>query len=149
MKSFGKKKQCSHCRKIKTVTKFYKNRTTVDGLEYGCKECSGRMNKLWRIANRPIVRKIKSKWNKANKKKVSNYHKNWRKRNRKLNNYHHLARKKLHYAIKLGKIKRKPCSVCGNPKSHGHHKNYDKPLEVIWLCAIHHQLVHTGKLDII
>lgn len=45
-------------------------------------------------------------------------------------------------AIKSGKIIRKPCVVCGETKTHGHHKDYEKPLKVMWLCALHHRAIH-------
>jgi len=46
-------------------------------------------------------------------------------------------------AVKRGKLIRKPCEVCGDPKVHGHHhKGYDKPLDVKWLCVKHHQAIH-------
>lgn len=48
------------------------------------------------------------------------------------------AQGKLAYAIKTGKIKKGRCEVCGIKKVHAHHKDYDKPLDVIWLCPIHH-----------
>lgn len=46
-------------------------------------------------------------------------------------------------AVNLGKLKRMPCEVCGDPKSHGHHEDYSKPLDVQWLCSKHHRAVHT------
>jgi hypothetical protein len=52
------------------------------------------------------------------------------------------ARIQLSLAIKQGKIKRQPCIVCGNKNSHGHHEDYSKPLEVIWLCRKHHEELH-------
>lgn len=45
-------------------------------------------------------------------------------------------------AIKRGELVRKPCRVCGNPRSHGHHTNYARPLSVRWLCAEHHKAAH-------
>ena len=42
-------------------------------------------------------------------------------------------------AIKNGVIKRMPCVICGATKTHGHHEDYNKPLEVIWLCPKHHK----------
>jgi hypothetical protein len=52
------------------------------------------------------------------------------------------ARRKLRWAVDSGKLVRLPCLVCGNPKSEGHHEDYNKPLEVVWLCRIHHEEVH-------
>lgn len=46
-------------------------------------------------------------------------------------------------ALRDGKLKRGPCSICGTTKSvHGHHKDYSKPLDVVWLCAKCHQRIH-------
>ena len=42
------------------------------------------------------------------------------------------------YAVKIGRIQKQPCSVCGALKAEGHHPDYFKPLEVIWLCRVHH-----------
>jgi hypothetical protein len=51
----------------------------------------------------------------------------------------------LNIAVRSGKILRKPCSVCNDPNSHGHHEDYEKPLDVLWLCPIHHKEAHTKK----
>jgi len=52
------------------------------------------------------------------------------------------AQGKLQYAVRTGNIKRKPCQVCGELKVEGHHPDYDKPLDVIWLCRKHHIAAH-------
>ena len=52
------------------------------------------------------------------------------------------ARMKLRYAVSVGKIQKKPCIKCGNEKSQAHHKDYNKPLDVIWVCALHHSELH-------
>ena len=52
------------------------------------------------------------------------------------------ARRKNNWAIESGKITRQPCQVCGEPKSHGHHPDYSKPFEVVWLCPKHHGEQH-------
>ena len=46
-------------------------------------------------------------------------------------------------AVVKGKLKKLSCAICklvGN--SHGHHSDYSKPLEVIWLCPLHHKQIH-------
>jgi hypothetical protein len=40
-----------------------------------------------------------------------------------------------------GKIARWPCQVCGTEPAEMHHDDYDKPLEIRWLCR-HHHLEH-------
>jgi len=43
--------------------------------------------------------------------------------------------------LKRGKIVRQGCVVCGD-KTEMHHADYDRPLEVIWLCRPHHLALH-------
>jgi len=45
-------------------------------------------------------------------------------------------------AIRSGKLKKQPCEICGERKVHAHHKDYSKPLEINWLCPIHHRMAH-------
>ena len=51
------------------------------------------------------------------------------------------ARKIVQNAIRRGRLVRLPCVVCGK-KAQGHHPDYSRPLEVVWLCPTHHQQTH-------
>lgn len=57
------------------------------------------------------------------------------------------ARSKVGYAIRTGKLVRPAhCEACRKvckPHAH-HHKGYDKPLDVQWLCRACHMQVHWG-----
>lgn len=52
------------------------------------------------------------------------------------------ARSYLHVYIKRGKIEKQHCKVCNDLNAEPHHYDYSKPLEVIWLCRIHHLELH-------
>mgnify|MGYP001608542312 CR=1 FL=1 len=52
------------------------------------------------------------------------------------------AQNKVRSAVKAGKLQKLPCEVCGAIKTHGHHDDYSKPLEVRWLCQKHHFELH-------
>jgi len=41
-------------------------------------------------------------------------------------------------ALRDGRLISNPCEVCGTAKSQGHHEDYSKPLDVVWLCTRHH-----------
>jgi len=45
-------------------------------------------------------------------------------------------------AVRHGTLERKPCEVCGQLRTEGHHPDYSKPLEVRWLCPDHHRAEH-------
>ena len=51
------------------------------------------------------------------------------------------ARGAVSNAIRDGRLSKQPCRVCGDD-AHAHHKDYDKPLEVEWLCHKHHMEEH-------
>ncbi len=51
------------------------------------------------------------------------------------------ARSKLRRALLAGVVKREPCTKCGL-KAEAHHPDYSKPLDVVWLCKIHHKIEH-------
>lgn len=49
---------------------------------------------------------------------------------------------KVYY--KRGKIIKTPCIDCGSLETEKHHEDYDKPIDVIWLCRNCHSLRHKG-----
>ena len=52
------------------------------------------------------------------------------------------AREKVASAIRSGLLKQEPCAICGSPNTQAHHEDYNKPLDVIWLCPKHHREAH-------
>ena len=49
-------------------------------------------------------------------------------------------------AIEMGKLVRQPCEVCEMEPADAHHDDYLKPLDIRWLCRLHHRRQHPGKL---
>jgi hypothetical protein len=59
-----------------------------------------------------------------------------------------LAHAKVGKAIRQGRLTREPCEVCGASFAEAHHDDYDKPLQVRWLCPEHHRAHHAiEKVD--
>ena len=52
------------------------------------------------------------------------------------------ARTQVYGALRNGTLIKLPCKVCDSPRSHAHHQDYNKPLDVEWLCAKCHGMEH-------
>jgi hypothetical protein len=51
------------------------------------------------------------------------------------------ARNAVSNALRDMKITRQPCFMCGQD-AEAHHADYDRPLDVVWLCDSHHKETH-------
>ncbi len=96
-------------------------------------------NRKYREANRERLRLYARKFRKEgratrNLKKQREAILEWEKKNPEKRKAHRL----VYNAIRNGTLKRKPCKVCKSKAVQAHHEDYSKPLEVIWLCRVHH-----------
>ena len=138
------KQHCVKCLEEKDTSEFYKNSINKSGYDGKCKQCKRDYAKWYREnvqdknKNRDYQRGWQSSYRKENLHKVYANTKRWIDKNREKQQ----ASNMINQGIKMGRIKRQPCEVCGELKSHGHHNDYTKPLEVIWLCALHHKEIH-------
>ena len=136
-------KTCFHCNTIKPLCEFYKHNGMKDGHLNKCKQCTkGHVSKNYKKNINHYKeyelhrKKLPQRFDQRKK-----YCNNWRKNNPEK----YKAQTNLNNAVKYGRITKKPCQVCGDKKSHGHHEDYSKPLDVIWLCAQHHRDLHSKK----
>ncbi len=121
-----------------------------------CCRCKG-TNGPFRLVGRKYVRKdgtlycqylcrsCNTKWHREDRKKRgTEYTREIYKKTYLKNKEKWIARAKTNYAVKTGKlIKPTKCEVCELKKPlQGHHPDYSKPLEVMWLCTGCHADVH-------
>jgi len=55
------------------------------------------------------------------------------------------AREQVRNAVRSGRLKPGPCRVCGAQETQAHHEDYAKPLEVEWLCPLHHHAADKAR----
>lgn len=110
-----------------------------------CKECHKAAVRL-RARTNPYVQeydraRAKLPHRLANNSRIS---KRWRQENP--DGYR--AHTAVNNAVRDGRLLKEPCKICGTMKNlHAHHHDYKKPLEVEWLCALHHHRHHGDNGD--
>lgn len=122
-------KKCIRCKSIKEEVEFNKNKQNLDGLSSWCRVC--RHDRY--IETKDRVLEQGKEWFDNNKEKANARSRNWRSRNKEKIR----AEWKVKEAIRQKKLIRpEACSICDsvNKNIQGHHPDYSKPLEVIWVC---------------
>lgn len=142
-------KTCFKCGVKKPLFDFYKHKEMGDGHLNKCKPCTkkdayehrhgkGRDRVLESDRARSknperieLRNKINQRWKSENPLRRS-------------------ANIALGQAIKSGKVLKWPCCAvpeCNKKDLEGHHPDYSKPLDVVWLCVAHHRQTHSLILE--
>ncbi len=100
----------------------------------------------YRRANRARIKATKRLYNKEHSEEIRRNNKLYRQHNRGKTKCHRIMWK----AIRAGELTIGPCAhkrlgECGR-RIQAHHDDYDKPLDVTWLCIPHHQQYHRSDL---
>lgn len=119
-------KFCPICEQSKPVSEFNRNRTRKDGLQHACRPCQNqrRAEDERRNPRAPLRGKRRS--------------------------IEAIASEKVRRAVRDGRlVKPDACENCGATGTllHGHHDDYSKPLDVIWLCPTCHADRHADRRD--
>ena len=131
---------CRICGASKPVGEFYSGQVRSCGLVGECKSCTKRRVRL-RTQTNPKVQAYDRARAKLPKRSQQSARiaKAWR----EANPDGYKAHTAVGSAIRDGRLKKKPCEVCGSMTNlHAHHDDYAKPLDVRWLCAKHHHRMH-------
>jgi hypothetical protein len=136
-------KICSRCKLRLPIDEFYKDKSKPSGIAYRCKRCEAYLKREQRIRNKDTFKKKDRLYYKEHKKELLKKRKIWAEKNRQKITAHNLVRKALYH----GELKRVDiCEICFKSKSSlAHHDNYNKPLDVKWVCALCHMRLHHGK----
>jgi len=148
-------KICKDCGTEKEGTEYY-------GKQNECKDCTKARVKAYRLnnldkvkeydRNRPNAKERNEKFKLAQndrmqdpdyRERINKQRKDWADRN--------LVKRSAHIicgnAIRDKRLIKKPCEVCGKIKADAHHDDYEKPLEVRWLCRKHHAEHHKTERE--
>lgn len=108
-----------------------------------------------RYASKEEYNQYFREYREKNRERVRAYNREYNRDYRKIHgymnelNYKHRyphkekARRILQQAVRDGTVVRGNCRDCSSVEMiQGHHEDYTKPLEVIWLCPLHHKAIH-------
>lgn len=136
------RKKCFKCGKTKDLKEFYVHKGMGDGHLGKCKECAKKDVLEHRLLHINRIRAYDRERGKLphRKKLAAKIHQKYKEKYP----LRCTANWMLTNAVRDGRIEKpKKCSDCGmETKIHGHHEDYYKPLEVIWLCQICHKKRH-------
>ena len=139
------KKTCFKCGQEKEITEFYRHPGMADGHLNKCKACARHDTRENRRANVDYYRAydVTRAKEPGRKEKAGEVVARWRGQDKRRMRAHNMVRR----AVGAGKLEPKPCERCGREDNiHAHHDDYSKPLDVSWLCPVHHRERH-AELD--
>ena len=138
--------KCRSCGERLPLSSFHKKASEKNGHRKECRVCGNAKRREYRIKNIDAERvrerkKNETKPTRIKRKQASQFRSKYLHQNN--------ATKKLRYAVKKGKIQKpSTCSSCGaSGDLDGHHEDYRKCFEVVWLCKTCHGRRHTEIND--
>ena len=150
-------KTCRGCGIIKPLSDYHNHPGARDGHINKCKQCVREAKNL-RLTIRHIdpnwsdrfraearVRTKKHRLDNRNTERWKTSRSQYAKEYGAANKYKCRARRAVLAAIKKGTLEKQPCRICGNPQSQAHHPDYSRPLDIVWLCPLHHGEAHFNE----
>lgn len=133
-------KTCFKCGEEKPLSDFYSHPKMGDKHLGKCKACA----KIDVVTNRALNLEYYQRYDRERKNQPHRLaqrrynSKQYYKRHPTKARANHTLRR----AVKSGRVIKRPCEICGSPNADAHHDNYSKPLDVKWLCPLHHHAAH-------
>ncbi len=133
-------KTCPACTRKLVLSEFYSDARTATGLCTYCRECSKKKarTRYYKHHERVLAyEKVRAVTPERKAKRREYQHKMAGQNAIKL-----AARQAVKAELRAGRMVPQPCVGCGNPRSWGHHPDYNKPLDVVWMCPRCHGREH-------
>ncbi len=128
-------KECFKCGVRRPLNDFYKHKQMSDGHLNKCKDCTKSDASRHRLDNIDAIRAYdRARGNRQDAGYFKKYRDSYPKKYKAMNMVNNHKR--------AGHISELPCEICGELKVVAHHDDYDKPLNIRWLCQAHHKQWH-------
>lgn len=133
-------KTCTICGETKPDGAFHWDDKEHKYLSSRCRECHRKYKREWRWKTPEKYRASRREYKSKHASAIRKYAKQYAQKNQEKVK----GRRAVATALRNGQlIIPAVCEVCGRErKLVGHHPDYNKPLEVMWLCSECHQIEH-------
>jgi len=157
-------KACFKCGELKPLTDYYKHKQMKDGHLNKCKECAKLDVAKHRAENIEKVRAYDRERGRTEHRKSRVRRRAaeqraedpegraaYQRARRELEPEKYAARNALSNAVRGGRLVRSDTCAFGpdecEGRIEGHHPDYSRPLDVLWLCMKHHSALHRKHED--
>lgn len=131
-------KTCFRCGECKPLMEFYPHPQMADGHLNKCKPCARKDVRDHRAANVDAYRaRERARQTPERRARAAEIIGRWKAENPE----RRAAQVAVGNAIRSGRLTPLPCWICGE-KAEAHHPDYSQPLDVVWLCPLHHKRAH-------
>lgn len=130
-------KRCFKCGLALALDEFYRHPDMADGLLGKCKRCTRADVSSNYRKRKPQYASYEMRRSASPSRKAAKAE--YQKRHRAKHPEKNRARQRVAYALRAGLLQRQPCERCGSVKSQAHHPDHSRPLDVQWLCVVHHR----------
>lgn len=152
-------KTCCVCKANKPISDFHANRKAKDGKSGKCKPCALHAAKIHREQNSDHFKlydkaratdpaRVAARVSYKRTEKGKSSHSASMQRYNEKHPDRYKAKSIFGHQLRIGAIQPQPCQVCGEGRTEGHHPDYSRPLDVVWLCVPHHKEVHRMTKEI-
>ena len=137
---------CSNCKIKQLRSEFSPDRRRPCGLRSWCKSCCRKRGRGHYETNRERIAIQQKEYSQT--KKGKEVHRAATQKQQAFNPEKKVASSVVYHAVQIGELRRSICcESCGLPaKTDGHHEDYNKPLEVDWLCRRCHIKLRRTKV---
>lgn len=133
-------KTCSKCGVEKQDEEFFRGHRQ-------CKACFAKVRARWKRTNAEKTRASQAKYNAEHRAEQLEHAQRWQREHPEAHAAHVLVKA----AVRRGELVQGPCAHAADKPCGGavvaHHWDYDKPLDVVWLCRRHHRMEHARLRD--
>lgn len=136
-------KKCLGCKLELPLEEFYKARGIP---RPRCKKCHAKQGLQWKASNPEKVKSWVLRYQKAHPEKARVWNNAATRKWKAANKDKRVAQHKISNSIRDKKLLRQECVVCTKlglrAPGQAHHSDYNRPLDVTWLCHKHHRAWH-------